>query len=165
MFRLDKEVEAWCQSVYDKGCQNETGMEELKDHLYCEIEHLMKEGLSEKQAFVRATERMGNAEDLYNEYFKNQNIFYRLFHSLNKRSEMMTPKQLAVIMAAYVLLFAVITATAKSLLGGAEQFEDVSLLLYSVWLAPLFIFPGFHRSAKSEWACIKRLFTSMKKSS
>jgi len=164
MFRLNKEVEAWCQSIYEAGRKSEAGIEELKDHLYCDIEQLMSEGLSEKQAFVKATERMGHPEDLYKEYVKNRNVFSRLCRIFTHQSEMLSPKQLAVVMAAYVLLFAAITATAKSLWGGTEHYKDVTFFLYSAWLAPLFIYPGFQRSAKSEWACIKRLFTSMKKS-
>lgn len=164
MFRLEHEIDAWCQSIYESGCRNKSGIEELKDHLYCEIERLMSKGLFEKQAFIRATERMGKAEDLFNEYFKNRNVFSRWRYILNKRREMMTPKQLAVAMGVYLIFFALITATATRLWGGTEYFEELSVLLYTAWVMPLYMFPAFQKSSKAEWECLKRFFGSLKKS-
>ena len=74
MFDLDKEIDAWCRSVHSNGWKRASSNAELKDHLYCEVERLSEEGLSEKQAFLAATERMGNVEDLRSEYSKNRNL-------------------------------------------------------------------------------------------
>ena len=74
MFELDKEVDVWCRSVHSNGWKRASGNAELKDHLYCEVERLLEEGLPEKQAFLAATERMGNVEDLRLEYSKNRNL-------------------------------------------------------------------------------------------
>lgn len=164
MFQLEREIDAWCQSIYESGCRRKAGIEELKDHLYCEIERLMSEGLSEKQAFVQATERMGRTEELFDEYFKNRNIFSRWRYALNKRSEAMTPKQLAIAMGVYLVFFALITAMTTKLWGGTEYFEELSVLLYTAWVMPLYMFPAFQKSSKAEWACIKRFFGSLRKS-
>ncbi len=74
MFDLDKEIDAWCRSVRSNGWKQASSNAELRDHLYCEIGRLSEEGLSEKQAFLAATERMGNVEDLRLEYSKNRNL-------------------------------------------------------------------------------------------
>jgi hypothetical protein len=74
MFDLDKEIDAWCRSVRSSGWKQASSNAELRDHLYCEVERLSEEGLSEKQAFLAATERMGNVEDLRLEYSKNRNL-------------------------------------------------------------------------------------------
>ena len=73
MFDLDKEIHAWCRSIHSNGWKRASSTE-LMDHLYCEVERLSEEGLSEKQAFLAATERMGNVEDLRLEYSKNRNL-------------------------------------------------------------------------------------------
>lgn len=69
MFHLDSEIHAWCKSFRSR---NNATVEELKDHLYCEIDQLIEDGLSEKQAFVIATQRMGNPAELRKEYTKNR---------------------------------------------------------------------------------------------
>ena len=74
MFDLDREFDAWCRSIRLKGGKRAPSTAELKDHLYCEVERLSEEGLSEEQAFLAATERMGNVEELRLEYSKNRNL-------------------------------------------------------------------------------------------
>jgi hypothetical protein len=74
MFDLDKEINAWCRSVHSNGWRRASSNAELKDHLYCEVERLSEEGLSEQQAFLAATERLGNVEDLRSEHSKNRNL-------------------------------------------------------------------------------------------
>ncbi len=78
MFDLDKEIHAWCRSIHSNGWKRASSNAELTDHLYCEVERLSEEGLSEKQAFLAATERMGNVEDLRLEHSKNRNLFSAL---------------------------------------------------------------------------------------
>jgi hypothetical protein len=55
--------------------------------LYCEVERLLEEGLSEKQAFLAAAERMGNVAELRLEYSKNRNLVsaFSDFLSANSR--------------------------------------------------------------------------------
>jgi hypothetical protein len=72
MFDLNKAIEEWCQSIHANAWNSEANIDELKDHLHCEIERLTRDGLSDEQAFHRATERIGNAEDLRIEHSKNR---------------------------------------------------------------------------------------------
>ena len=74
MFDLDKEIDAWCRSVRSNRWKQASSHAELKDHLHCEVERLSKEGVSEQQAFLAATERMGNVEDLRMENAKNRSL-------------------------------------------------------------------------------------------
>jgi len=87
MFELDKEIDAWCRSVRLNGWRRASSNAELKDHLYCEVERLTDEGLSEEQAFLAATERMGNVEEMRLEYSKNRNLVSSIsdFLSANSR--------------------------------------------------------------------------------
>lgn len=74
MFDLDKEIHALCRSIYSNDWKRASSIDELKDHLYCEVERLSDEGLSEEQAFLTATERMGNVEKLRIEHAKNRSL-------------------------------------------------------------------------------------------
>ena len=73
-FELEQAVDCWCRSLGLSRWKSASRRAELKDHLYCAIEQLTAEGLSEEQAFVAATERMGNAEELRLEYSKNRGL-------------------------------------------------------------------------------------------
>jgi len=58
MFDLDREVNEWCNSVKAGRCRRNAGIDELKDHLYCEVERLQSEGKSAEKAFRAATARI-----------------------------------------------------------------------------------------------------------
>ena len=90
MFDLDKEIDAWCRSVRSNRWKQASSNAELKDHLHCEVERLSKEGVSEQQAFLAATERMGNAEDLRLEFSKNRNLL-RTFSDLLSANSRIPP--------------------------------------------------------------------------
>ena len=64
MFDLDREVEAWSQRTATRRCRRTPTADELKDHLYCEIERLEKDGAPREQAFTEASARLGRAIDL-----------------------------------------------------------------------------------------------------
>ena len=48
MFDLEKEVHAWCASIHPSGWKRGARIAELKDHLFCEIERLSADGLTEE---------------------------------------------------------------------------------------------------------------------
>lgn len=52
MFDLDQEIDAWCRSIRPKGGKQMSSTAELKDHVYCEVERLSKDGLSQDRLFV-----------------------------------------------------------------------------------------------------------------
>ena len=75
MFNLETAVDEWCQGIGNSQGESSELKEELKDHLYCEIEALLEEGLSDQQAFSLATKKLGQPDALLDEYSKNRNIF------------------------------------------------------------------------------------------
>lgn len=78
MFDLKQQVNDWCRSAIPETCGDEAQLAELEDHLYCEIERLERAGLSQAEAFARATTQMGEARMITNEYVKNQTFAGRL---------------------------------------------------------------------------------------
>ncbi len=115
MFDLDKEIDAWCRSVRSNGWKRASSNAEFKDHLYCEVERLSEEGLSEKQAFLAATERMGNVEDLSLEYSKNRNLVPTFSDLLSANSRILSG---GADMSKSKPLLPTITSSIGMLLGG-----------------------------------------------
>ncbi len=72
MFDLEKEVAAWARSVHADRCRGAASVDELIDHLHCEIDHARAKGLSDEQAFAAAVARLGRAGELAAEHGKNR---------------------------------------------------------------------------------------------
>ncbi len=69
MFRLDEEVLAWCRDVHPHGTDRQERIDELADHVYCEIRSWVEQGFSEEDAFRRATDQLGSSKELIREHF------------------------------------------------------------------------------------------------
>ena len=66
MFDLDKAVDEWGKSQQARHClrrRNADTVEELKDHLLCEVERLQQEGLAAEEAFRQAARQMESASE------------------------------------------------------------------------------------------------------
>lgn len=74
MFRLDHEIFQWCSSLRRSGRFSASQVEELRDHLYSEVQVQLALGVSEEEAFNLAVGKLGTIEDLGREYSKNQRI-------------------------------------------------------------------------------------------
>lgn len=74
MFRLDHEVSKWCSDLTRHGHVSGSQLEEIKDHLYNEIEKQQALGVSEEEAFRRAIRKLGTIDELSHEYAENQRI-------------------------------------------------------------------------------------------
>jgi hypothetical protein len=70
MFDLEKAVANWRRQMLAAGIKAPAPLDELEIHLREEIERQMKSGLTEAQAFVFATQQMGEAGLLKNEFQK-----------------------------------------------------------------------------------------------
>jgi hypothetical protein len=70
MFDVTKSTADWLVDLKQTGSFEDSDLEELESHLKDEIEQLMNKGLSEKEAFWVATSRLGNTEELPEEYAK-----------------------------------------------------------------------------------------------
>ena len=77
-FDLNKAVQQWCELVLCNDSIKSKNIEELKDHLYCQIEQLQEQGKNDKDAFKLAIEKMGEADMLSNEYEKNRTFLQKL---------------------------------------------------------------------------------------
>jgi len=61
---------------------NTAGMDELLDHIHCEVEEARRGGLDDAAAFAAATARLGDSAALAREYRKNYGRFARIFQKL-----------------------------------------------------------------------------------
>lgn len=62
MFDLKREVDAWSEKAYAGPCRGKAAtLDELKDHLHCEIERLEAAGKTREEAFRIATEKLGES--------------------------------------------------------------------------------------------------------
>jgi hypothetical protein len=160
MFDLDKEIHAWCRSIHSNGWKRASSNAELMDHLYCEVERLSEEGLSEKQAFLAATERLGNVEDLRIEHSKNRNLLSTFSEFLLPNSRLRTggadmskasshPKPLlpTITMAIGILIGGLLGAVVGSLSGN----ESVTIACYI-----LGFLGGAVAGAMLGWRCLSR---------
>ena len=98
MFELDQAVDAWCRSIHTSAYNRNERLEELKDHLYCVVERFRTEGLSEQQAFSKATEHMGDVGMLAIEHAKNKSLrfkFCQTEENLEKWRDSTSPKSAA----------------------------------------------------------------------
>jgi len=168
MFNLEQEVDAWSRSVQGNGCGQMERIEELQDHLYCEIGRLQEQGLTEEQAFLKATQRLGEADDLGAEYAKNNSVLSTLWameqaHIEALSNHDLSPQKAASITIVHSLLFAAAMLIVPLLL---EDAGDVSLLLFAVLIPLWFItftrLPGMRHAVRCEWHFLKRVFSSVR---
>ena len=78
MFRIDHEVSKWCLALRRQGRLSGSQLEELRDHVYDEVEKQKASGVSEEEAFRLAINRLGTIDELTYEYSKNQRIGHLL---------------------------------------------------------------------------------------
>jgi len=74
MFDLNREVDIWSRDFAGAKCGRNDRIEELKDHLFCEIEKNIREGLNAESAFLAATRRFGISDELKAEFQKGLGI-------------------------------------------------------------------------------------------
>lgn len=167
MFNLEQEIQNYCQTVHENGLDQEERIDELKDHLYCEIERLVKsEGLTEQQAFYKTIEFVGNADDLKNEYSKNDTVYAILIDIAKGRIlKPMNPKKAAVLQIVVALIFAGMILVADYC-ADHSQYAEYSVSIRN-WLLIAYLFPMMYLSTlerKCGWcgfATIKRKVSNL----
>ncbi len=129
MFQLTQAIDEWVNGVQIRQCQSDAASAELKDHLWCEVEHLIDQGYSEKEAFTHATQRVGSAEMLTDEYEKNRTMKSRMCAVLTygERDTGKMGTVLALMFAGAILLSAVV------LRGQSDAFMVIMLMLIALW--------------------------------
>jgi hypothetical protein len=93
MFDLDREVANWTAAVYAARCRPETGVAELTDHLYCEIDRARGEGMSEEEAFRAAVARLGSVPQLIAENAKNRSALGTVCEAVGRGERSLTREQ------------------------------------------------------------------------
>jgi len=165
MFNLETAVDEWCQGIGNPQGESAELKEELKDHLYCEIEALLEEGLSDQQAFSLATKKLGQPEALLDEYRKNRNIFSRMCNSTEtnlseysqQRSHVMSYKQNTKRILAQSILWAAAMLSSALLLGESEQWGFYMLLLIVLASTSIGMDPAYKEMARIEARYVCRL--------
>ena len=72
----------------------------------------------------------------------------------------MMQKHLGMIQIGHALLFAAAILYSAKVLAGTGYHQTLSVLIIVLWFASSMLIQGAHRSIKSEWACIRRFFSS-----
>lgn len=153
MFDLNNEVKRWSRSVHRSRCGGRLDAAELEDHLHCEIEALQATGLSEEEAFAKATKNLGDAVALADEHFRNRSAFVRGLHGLDAKLPKFTAKQAGALNIGVSLLFAgAILLSAMMLKKDPDQAQMVSFLLIALWFVPFSYLASFERR-KSAYSC------------
>ena len=165
MFNLETAVEEWRQGISNPQGESAKLKEELKDHLYCEIEALLKEDLTDQQAFTLATKKLGQPDALLDEYSKNRNIFSRMCNSTEtspseyskQRSHVMSYKQSSKRIIGQSLLWAAAMLSSALLLGESEQYFMFLLLLVVLSSTSIAMDPAHKETARIEARYVCRL--------
>lgn len=87
MFNLNKKINEWKKSLHKNPSFEEGYIEELESHLRDLIEEKTKAGLSEEEAFKFAVNKIGEVEDIGDEYFKTDTT-----NKVSGRPSWKTPK-------------------------------------------------------------------------
>lgn len=175
MMDLDNKIHNWCRSIHTFGRNRTARVEELKDHLYCVIEHLCEEGLTEKQAFMTATEQMGSIAALKDEHTKNKNLISLYFSFLFQRKEKIEewqqtidPKKVIGLNLIIALTFVVVALFADFVTEGSQYNQLAKYSLFTLWIMlciPLTMLSyglvGLVEAFKLECLIIKRAFASL----
>lgn len=165
MFNLETAVDEWCKSISNPQGESAELREELKDHLYCEIEALLEEGLSEQQAFSLASKKLGQPDALLEEYSKNRSIFSRMCNSTEtklseytqQRNEVMTYKQTSKRIIGQSLLWAAAILGSAMLFRDSEQQFLYLLLLVGLSTTSIALDPGYKELLRIERRYVCRL--------
>lgn len=167
MFNLDHEISAWCRSIYPNWWDRSARVAELADHLYCEVERLQAEGLSEEEAFVSATKRMGDVDALIVEHAKNRSFLLascdNFANYLEKWRSSMSPKKasMLIIVSSLICAGAILLSTYLMVDTPFEKYsQTVMYLLIALWFIPYSLLSmtatGEQGSVKSDALSIKR---------
>ena len=155
MFDLEKEVEKWVQSKVGSSCFEGALREEIRDHLYCEIEKNMAEGLKEESAFYAATRRLGLTEDFTKEF---DSASENACETVLRSTRGLSLKQLALFNAIFLVVFAVLVFGTAIGLNGTPYEKYIGPASWVLMFVPLILALN-HRRNNEECRAIKRFFT------
>jgi hypothetical protein len=138
LFELDREVTAWSEAVHADRCRGSASVDELRDHLYCEIDRARAEGLSDEQAFAAAVAKLGPATTLASEHAKNRSLLGTLCAAAARLERGESSAQARSLLMAHAIVWAsvmIATALMMKKSAGVQATEWLILLiLIPSWL-------------------------------
>jgi hypothetical protein len=139
MNELDRKVAEWCERIHLDRCwyRSKDSVEELQDHLYSEIEHLMTDGMNEDAAFDAATRKLGNIHDLEREFSRNRSWLGRLSRNIALSECGVSKKERKMRMANSMIWAVLMIASALVLRNIDVDAGKVSAYLLIVVFVPL----------------------------
>lgn len=135
MFNLNQAIQQWCELVLSNDSIKSKNIDELSDHLHCEVEQFIKSGKSEEQAFKAAIEKMGEIDMLAGEYEKNRSFLQKLcafeYGTVGQYSSESSDqsKTKSKVLAQSIMWAAAMIASALIISNGKEAFNVVFLVL------------------------------------
>lgn len=135
---LEAQVRAWRDSLESSGDMGREDLDELESHLVDEVSDLRERGLSESEAFLVATRRIGRSHELSREYFKaHVNKLWKRLAVPEETARIRGNGRVVVALAAAAALFSQL----PYLLGGSYSDPDAErwLMFASLWVMPSLI--------------------------
>lgn len=151
MFNIERAISEWRQQMLDAGIQSPTPLDELESHLRDDVEHRMKLGQGEAEAFQAAAQKLGQAGSLKTEFARADGFLNWFGDNKNTRVN----RVLGVLWMAQCLWF---LATFIKTFYGAFPIQAVSsgllFLIFFLWLyatgvrGSFYLFRGEERGRK-----------------
>jgi len=157
MFSLEKAVQQWCELVLSNDSIKSRNIDELKDHLYCEVENFQQQGIEDSEAFKLAIKKMGEIDLLSGEFEKNRTFLQKLCafeYGTVADHENKTLGVRSMMIQQSILWAAAIIATTLILDDKQQAMSVVFTVLLP--LSVVNIISLRTRSAAKEYQCIKR---------
>ena len=141
MFDLEAAIDAWCRQVHPAGRAAELRIAELADHLHCEVERRLEEGLDAEHAFHEATVALGDPAALRAEHARAQRtpgaVAWALC-TLNARrlGALLSPPERAALQIGLSLVVAAAMMVTSALLDDADRAQTATHLWIAAWWIP-----------------------------
>jgi hypothetical protein len=165
MFDLDKAIRQWCEIALSADSIHSRNIDELMDHLHCEVESIMETGkqssspISDKEAFAIAIKRVGESNVIADEYGKNRTLLQKLCALEYGRvgdqvSDQPLNKQLSHMKISNAILWATALLASAIILKDSEELYKLMFIVLIPLSSMSFILNT--SSARNELACLVR---------
>lgn len=151
MFNLNQAIQQWCELVLSNDSIKSKNIDELIDHLHCEVEQFIKNGKSEEQAFKAAIEKMGEIDMLAGEYEKNRSFLQKLcafeYGTVGQNTNQNKTK--SNILSQSILWASAMIASALIITNEKEAFSVIFLVLLPLSLANIIALRKYNKKNKN----------------
>lgn len=144
MFNLNDEILAWCQSAVPACIDRPDRIAELVDHVHCQVESQMGDGLSEQEAFHVSIGLMGESELVSAESEKVQTpkqrqlgiLFALCTGNVKVLRRTLRPKEGAAWIIGISLLFAFGMLATDPWADSIGKGHTVTMVWIAIWFVP-----------------------------